>query len=69
MEANERKVSTRVQGAAWRRRDAPTARGVSFWERHGGDEEEMRGAEQETREKRKEQKDERRNREMNGSER
>ena len=36
MEANERKVSTRVQGAAWRRRDAPKARGVSFPERHGG---------------------------------
>ena len=50
MEANERKVSTRVRGAAWRRRDAPKARGVSFPERHGGDEEEMRGAEQETRE-------------------
>ena len=35
MEANERKVSTRVQGAAWRRRDAPKARGVSFPGRHG----------------------------------
>ena len=42
MEANKRKVSTRVQGAAWRRRDAPKARGVSSWERHGGMEE-MRG--------------------------
>ena len=36
MEASEKKVSTRVQGAAWRRKDAPKARGVSFWERHGG---------------------------------
>ncbi len=39
MEASEKKVSTRVRGAAWRRRDAPKARGVSFWERHGGIEE------------------------------
>jgi len=39
MEASEKKVSTRVRGAAWRRKDAPKARGVSFWERHGGMEE------------------------------
>ena len=43
METNERKVSTRVQGAAWRRRDAPKARGVSFLERHGGVEEKREG--------------------------
>ena len=36
MEASEKKVSTRVRGAAWRRKDAPKARGVSFPERHGG---------------------------------
>ena len=35
MEASEKKVSTRVQGAEWRRKDAPKARGVSFSERHG----------------------------------
>ena len=35
MEASEKKVSTRVRGAAWRRKDAPKARGVSFPERHG----------------------------------
>ena len=35
----EKKVSTRVRGAAWRLKDAPKARGVSFWERHGGMEE------------------------------
>ena len=35
MEASEEKVSTRVRGAAWRRKDAPKARGVSFPERHG----------------------------------
>ena len=39
MEASEEKVSTRVRGAAWRRKDAPKARGVSFPERHGGVEE------------------------------
>ena len=39
MEASEKKVSTRVRGAAWRLKDAPKARGVSFWERHGGMEE------------------------------
>lgn len=39
MEAIEKKVSTRVRGAAWRRKDAPKARGVSFPERHGGVEE------------------------------
>ena len=36
MEASEKKVSTRVRGAAWRRKDAPKARGVSFHGRHGG---------------------------------
>lgn len=36
MEASEKKVSTRVRGAAWRRKDAPKARGVSFPGRHGG---------------------------------
>ena len=35
MEASEKKVSTRVRGAAWRRKDAPKARGVSFPGRHG----------------------------------
>ena len=35
MEASEKKVSTRVRGAVWRRKDAPKARGVSFSERHG----------------------------------
>lgn len=39
MEASEKKVSTRVRGAAWRRKDAPKARGVSSRERHGGMEE------------------------------
>ena len=39
METSEKKVSTRVRGAAWRRKDAPKARGVSFPERHGGVEE------------------------------
>ena len=39
MEASEKKVSTRVRGAAWRRKDAPKARGVSFPGRHGGVEE------------------------------
>ena len=39
MEASEKKVSTRVRGAAWRRKDAPKARGVSFPGRHGGMEE------------------------------
>lgn len=39
MEASEKKVSTRVRGAVWRQKDAPKARGVSFWERHGGMEE------------------------------
>ena len=34
MEASEKKVSTRVRGAAWRRKDAPKARGVSFPGRH-----------------------------------
>ena len=36
MEASEKKVSTRVRGAAWRRKDAPKARCVSFPGRHGG---------------------------------
>ena len=36
MEASEKKVSTRVRGAAWRQKAAPKAQGVSFWERHGG---------------------------------
>ena len=36
MEASEKKVSTRVRGAAWRRKDAPKARGVSFPGRRGG---------------------------------
>ena len=35
METSEKKVSTRVRGAAWRRKDAPKARGVSFPGRHG----------------------------------
>ena len=35
MEASEKKVSTRVRGAVWRRKDAPKARGVSFPGRHG----------------------------------
>ena len=39
MEASEKKVSTRVRGAAWRRKDAPKARGVSFPGRHRGMEE------------------------------
>lgn len=39
MEASEEKISTRVRGAAWRRKDAPKARGVSFPGRHGGVEE------------------------------
>ena len=39
MEASEKKVSTRVRDAAWRRKDAPKALGVSFPERHGGVEE------------------------------
>ena len=39
MEASEKKVSTRVRGAAWRRKDAPKARGVSFPGRHVGMEE------------------------------
>lgn len=39
MEASEKKVSTRVRGAAWRRKNAPKARGVSFPRRHGGMEE------------------------------
>ena len=39
MEASEKKVSTRVRGAAWRRKNAPKARGVSFPGRHGGVEE------------------------------
>ena len=39
MEASEKKVSTRVRGAAWRRKDAPKARGVSFPGRHEGVEE------------------------------
>ena len=37
MEASEKKVSTRVQGAEWRRKDAPKARGVSFSGRHGSE--------------------------------
>ena len=39
MEASEEKVSTRVRGAAWRRKNAPKARGVSFPGRHRGTEE------------------------------
>lgn len=55
MEASEKKVSTRVRGAAWRRKDAPKARGVSFPERHEGVEEqgEMNKKQQEDREERK----------------
>ena len=34
MEASKKKVSTRVRGAAWRRKDAPKARGMSFPGRH-----------------------------------
>ena len=52
METSEKKVSTRVRGAAWRRKDAPKARGVSFPGRHGGleekrDREEMPAGEEE----------------------
>ena len=52
METSEKKVSTRVRGAAWRRKDAPKARGVSFPERHEGVEEqgEMNKKQQEDRE-------------------
>ena len=52
MEAIEKKVSTRVRGAAWRRKDAPKARGVSFPERHEWVEEqrEMNKKQQEDRE-------------------
>ena len=55
MEASEKKVSTRVRGAAWRRKDAPKARGVSFPGRHGGMEEQgkMNKKQQEDREERK----------------
>lgn len=55
MEASEKKVSTRVRGAAWRRKDAPKARGVSFPGRHEGVEEhgEINKKQQENREERK----------------
>lgn len=55
MEASEKKVSTRVRGAAWRRKDAPKARGVSFPGRHEGVEEqgEINKKHQENREERK----------------
>ena len=53
--ASEKKVSTRVRGAAWRRKDAPKARGVSFPGRHEGVEEqgEINKKQQENREERK----------------
>ena len=57
METSEKKVSTRVRGAAWRRKDAPKARGVSFPGRHGGMEEQgemnKKTARREDREERK----------------
>ena len=43
MEASEKKVSTRVRGAAWRRKDAPKARGCVFLGKTRRGAEEMSG--------------------------